>query len=214
MKRHLRSDTTSVWIGDVRESTQKLRLKLKPGHESGFLAIFQQGVYLETQAGLPLAQVLEEAGFSRKYLEDKVQTVFLDGSAVDDLDSAIVEGGSVIALSAAMPGLAGAILRKGSPILALRSKTASETGGPRRTGDTLHAIRLKLFNMIAVEIGPGLLRKGILVKRSDFEDFLSSRRGLPEDAVLEAELDGAPVSPAELFGGKSIGSDYIALQTV
>src|SRR5208337_5424224 len=146
------------------ESIQNLRLKVKAGRESKFLPIFQQGVYLKSRAGLPLAKVLEEAGFSRKYLEEKVQTVFLDGNAVDDLDCAIVEGGSVIALSGAMPGLAGAILRKGSLISALRSKTSPEMV-PHRTEDTMHALRLKLFNTIANEMGPGLLHSGILVKR-------------------------------------------------
>ena len=52
------------------ESIQNLRLKLKPGQESGFLGIFQKGVYLKTRGGLPLSEVLEEAGFSRKYLEE------------------------------------------------------------------------------------------------------------------------------------------------
>ncbi len=195
------------------ESVQNLRLKLKPGLESGFLAIFQNGVYLKTRAGLPLSEVLEEAGFSRKYLDEKVQTVFIDGSAVDDLDYAIVEGGSMIALSGAMPGLAGAILRKGSPIAALRSKTSPEMG-THRTEDTMHVLRLKLFNTIANEMGPRLLHNGILVKRSDLEDFLSNRPKLLEEAVLEAELDSVPISPAELLGGKSIRSTYIVLQII
>jgi hypothetical protein len=197
----------------VLESIQNLRLKLKPGQESGFLGIFQKGVYLKTRGGLPLSEVLEEAGFSRKYLEEKVQTVFLDGSAVDDLDCAIVEGGSMVALSGAMPGLAGAILRKGSPISALRSKTSPEMG-THRTKDTMQALRLKLFNTIANEMGPGLLQSGILVKRSDLEDFLSNKRKLLEEALLEAELDGVPISPAELLGGKSIRSTYIVLQII
>lgn len=195
------------------ESIQHLCLKLKPGREPGFLAIFHKGVYLRSRAGLPLSEVLEAAGFSRKYLEEKVQTVFLDGSAVDDLDCAIVEDGSVIALSAAMPGLAGAILRKGSPILALRSRT-SQVMVPHRTDDTMHALRLKLFNTIANEMGPGLLHSGILVKRQDLEDFLSNRRKLLEDAVLEAELDGVPLPVLELPGGKSISSTYIVLQII
>ncbi len=192
---------------------QNLRIKLKPGRESRLLAIFQMGVYLKTRAGLPLARVLEEAGFPRKYLEENVQTVFLDGSAIDDLDCAIVEVGSVIALSAAMPGLAGAILRKGSPISALRSKTSPKMD-THSASDTMYALRLKLFNTIANEMGPGLLHRGILVKRQDWQDFLSNRRKLLEDAVLEAELDAVPISPAELLGGKPIRSTYIVLQII
>jgi len=182
---------------------------LKPGQESRLFPIFQQGVYLKTLAGLPLARVLEEAGFSRKYLEEKVQTVFLDGSAVDDLDRAIVKDGCVIALSAAMPGLAGAILRKGSPISALRSRTSAEMG-PHCTEEAI--LKLKLFNTIAKEMGPELLNSGILLKGSDLEDFFSNRDELLQEAVMEAELDRAPVSLAGLLDGKSIRSNYVVLQ--
>jgi hypothetical protein len=191
------------------ESIRNLRLKLKPGQESRLFPIFQQGVYLKTLAGLPLARVLEEAGFSRKYLEEKVQTVFLDGSAVDDLDRAIVKDGCVIALSAAMPGLAGAILRKGSPISALRSRTSAEMG-PHCTEEAI--LKLKLFNTIAKEMGPELLNSGILLKGSDLEDFFSNRDELLQEAVMEAELDRAPVSLAGLLDGKSIRSNYVVLQ--
>jgi hypothetical protein len=193
------------------ESIQNLRLKVKAGWESKFLPIFHRGVYLKSRAGLPLAKVLEEAGFPRKYLEEKVQTVFLDGSAVDDLDWAIVKDGSVIALSAAMPGLAGAILRKGSPIAALRSRTSAEIG-PHRAEDAIDILRLKLFNTIAKEMGPELLHSGILLKRVDFENFLDGTPDLLKEALLEAELDGAPVSPAVLLDGKSIRSNYVVLQ--
>jgi hypothetical protein len=195
------------------ESIQNLRLRLKPGHESWPLPIFQQGFYLRARAGLPMAKILEEVGFSRKYLEEKAQTVFLDGSAVDDLDRTLVEGDSVIALSGAMPGLVGAILRKGSPIAALRSKTGAETG-PRSAEDTVYTLRLKLFNTIVEEMGPGLLHRGILLKGSDLNEFLSGRRELLEEALLEAELDGARVSLAELLGGNSIRSNYVAFQII
>ncbi len=195
------------------ESIQNLRLRLKPRRDSSLLPIFQQGICLKIRAGLPLAAILEEAGFSRKYLEEKVQTVFLDGSALDDLDSQIVKGSSVIALSAAMPGLAGAIFRKGSPVSALRSKTSPRMS-PNCGKDAMLTLRLKLFNTIAKEMGPGLLHSGILLKRSDLEDFLLSRRELLEESVLEAELDGSPVSLANLLGGKAIHSNHVVLQII
>ena len=193
------------------ESVRNLHLKLRPGREPRFLQIFQQGIYLRIKVEMPLAEVLEQAGFSGKYLEQKVQTVFLDGSAVDDLDRAIVKDGCAIGLSAAMPGLAGAILRKGSPISGLRSKTAAATG-PGSSAGEIGTVRLKLFNRVAEEMGPELLHKGILLKISDFENFMAGRPGLLEEAVLEAELDGAPISPAELLGGEWIRSDYLVLR--
>ena len=197
----------------MSEPIQSLFLKLRPGREPRFLSIFQQGIYLRTRTGSTMAQVLDAAGFTRKYLEERVQTVFLDGSAIDDPDSEIVRGGCVIALSAAMPGLAGAILRKGSPISALRSKTSAQKD-LHSTDDAIETLRLKLFNRVAEEMGPELLHRGILLKRSDFENFMASRPGLMEEAVLEAELDGVTVSPAGLLGGKSIRSDYVVLRVL
>ncbi len=158
-----------------------------------------------------MAQVLDAAGLPRQYLAERVQTVFLDGRAVDDPDSEFVRGGCVIALSAAMPGLAGAILRKRSPISALRSKTSAQTG-LHSTGDAVETMRLKLFNRVAEEMGPELLHRGILLKRADFENFLAGRPGLMEEAVLEAELDGVTVSVGDLAGGKSILSEYVVLR--
>jgi uncharacterized protein YjbI with pentapeptide repeats len=184
---------------------------MESGLEPVFLQIFQQGVYLKTRAGLSLSEVLEEAGFSRKYLEERVRTVFLDGTAIDDLDNAIIRGDCVIALSAAMPGLAGAILRKGSPISVLRSSTPAITD-LNSSGDALHTLRLKLFNAVAKEMGPELLRSGILLKRSDLEQLLSNRLEPVKGSIMEAELDGCPVSPADLLGGKLIHSDLVFLQ--
>ena len=194
----------------MSEPIQSVLLKLRPGRGVEAPFDISAGVYLRMRAGATMAQVLDAAGFSRKYLEERVQTVFLDGSAVDDPDSEIVRNGCVIALSAAMPGLAGAILRKGSPISALRSKTSAQTG-LHLTGDAIETLRLKLFNRVAEEMGPELLHKGILLKRPDFENFLAGRPGLLEEAVLEAELDGVTVSPATLLDGKSIHSDYVVL---
>ena len=75
----------------MSEPIHSLFLKLRPGQESRFLSIFQQGVYLRTRAGLTMAQVLDAAGFPRKYLKERVQTVFLDGSAIDDPDLKLSE---------------------------------------------------------------------------------------------------------------------------
>jgi len=51
-----------------------------------------------------------------------VQTVVLDALVVDDPDTATVRDGSTIALSAAMPGIAGCMLRKSSRYAPMRSQ--------------------------------------------------------------------------------------------
>jgi len=60
------------------------------------------------RVGLSVKKVLcEQWGISPEYLDKRVKTIFLNGNAVDDIDKAILQDGSTLALSAAMPGLAG-----------------------------------------------------------------------------------------------------------
>jgi hypothetical protein len=70
-------------------------------------------IRLMVRAGYTVREVLcGHLGVDPNFLERHIQTIFHDGKAVDDLDSEAVKDGSTLALSAAMPGLAGAILRR------------------------------------------------------------------------------------------------------
>ena len=60
----------------------------------------------------------------------------LDGKPVDDIGAALVQDGSTLALSAAMPGLVGATLRRGGAYSSFRSAiTYHETGERLRAGE-------------------------------------------------------------------------------
>ena len=88
---------------------------------------------------------------------------------VDDLESAELRPGSTLTLSAAMPGLVGATLRKGGFYSAMRSEISWKAGGDasERHDGPPSTIRLKLFNTVLREIGPTVLRRGVLVDRRD-----------------------------------------------
>ena len=62
----------------------------------------------------------EEIGAGPATIE-KIQSIMLDGKPVDDIGSAMIHDGSVLALSAAMPGLVGATLRRGGAYASFRS---------------------------------------------------------------------------------------------
>ncbi|MCX5908268.1 MAG: hypothetical protein NTY64_14075, partial [Deltaproteobacteria bacterium] len=95
-------------------STTTLQLTLPGDQAVRFFPLFQQGIRLKVRVGCSLKQLLgEQLGLAPDYLEERVQTLFLDGKVVDDLENAFIRDGSVIALSAALPGLAGATLRRG-----------------------------------------------------------------------------------------------------
>ena len=87
------------------------------------------------------------------------------------MDSAWVENGSKLALSAAMPGLVGVTFRKGGFYASLRNTiTYSKTKASVVKGDG--EIVLKLFNMVAKELGPAFLKNGIMVEGNTFQNFV------------------------------------------
>jgi hypothetical protein len=139
----------------------------------------------------------EDLGLSAHFLETRVQTVFLNGKAVDDLSTAVVKDGSVLALSAAMPGLLGATLRRGSYYAAMRGEISYQAGDEAvQHGEG--TIRLKLFNLLVREVGSVLLKKGILVPGTDLQEFLAKRPALFWDACLKAVYQGREMAPREL----------------
>jgi len=70
-----------------------------------------------------------------------------------------------------MPGLVGATFRKGGRYASFRSTIShSETGNSGVKGDG--EIVLKLFNMVAKELGPAFLQKGIIIEGKRFQDLM------------------------------------------
>jgi len=132
--------------------------------QRGFLISCPNPVALETLLlGLP--------GFNREYIHNRIETIFINGSAADSLAYSL-EPGSTVALSAAMPGLAGAIFRKGGPHAGLRTLPP-----PARSENHGHHefVTLKLFNMVADDTVQPLLHQGILMKRATLARFFRNR---------------------------------------
>ena len=157
---------------------QTLNLTLKKSALHYFFPLFQQGVIIKTQVGGNIKDLLSlHLEIPPDYLENRIQTIFLDGKAVDNLGEAMVRDGSTLALSAAMPGLVGATLRRGGAFASLRRAITFSEGGeviPQKEG----RIVLKLFNLLVPELGPPLLAKGIWLKGEDLNRFLG---GLKKD---------------------------------
>ncbi|MFW2366124.1 MAG: hypothetical protein ACN4GW_06885 [Desulforhopalus sp.] len=149
-----------------------------PSHTlSLFTTLLQSGIEISATSGETLGKFLDQfPGFTPEYLAETVQTIFLDGTAVDDLTLPLEGDNPVLALSAAMPGLAGAIFRKNSFHSALRTETKSEssTSEPEKK----ISVTLKLFNSIARERGAELLAQGVPVKSIILAAFLGKRPNL------------------------------------
>jgi hypothetical protein len=138
------------------------------------LHLLESGLRMEVMVGCSLASLLcEQIGIPKDYLDNRIQTLFLNAKAVDNVDTATVNNGAVIALSAAMPGLVGATLRKGGTFSGLRAAISQR---PSAAGEDLvpGTITLKLFNLVAEEMGPDLLTRGILVPGKRLKDYLDT----------------------------------------
>ncbi len=135
------------------------------------MAIYQQGFRFETQLGAGVkATLVSELGVEPEFVDRRVQTVFMDGRAVDDLEKAQLRTGNVLTLSGAMPGLVGACFRKSGKYAPLRSEI-SYTPPDLSTSPKKGLITVKLFNALIPELGPTFLEHGILIDRNQY-DFL------------------------------------------
>jgi len=135
------------------------------------------------------------------YVDRRITTIFLDGKPVDAVGSARIREGSVLALSAAMPGLAGAILRRGGALAILRGNLPRAEGDDREAPGRDGVITLKLFNLLGPELAPGFLRRGVLLPAAGVENLLDGRPPEFWDGCREILLDGMRVDAASLADG-------------
>ncbi len=125
-------------------------------------------------AGSTLEELLiEQLDIAREYIEKKISTIFLDGRPVDDLHGTVVREGSVLSLSAAMPGLVGATMRRKGAYASFRGAIAYHE---KEGSDVRHEgfIEVKLFNLVMAELGPLFLKRGVYVRTDDLTNLISS----------------------------------------
>ena len=149
-----------------------------------FVPLLQRGVPVKVRVGCSLRGLLEDQfGLNAEYMKERVKTVFMDGKPVDDWDTALVQDGAVLALSAAMPGLAGATLRRGGVWAGMRSQiTHQENRSPIAPEEGF--VVMKLFNLLIPELGPLFLERGIFLPREELEELLKS---LPDEFWREGK---------------------------
>ena len=140
----------------------------------------------------PLSQ--QAAGIYHKLYFGCCADDFLNGTAVDDLTVPLSGEEPILALSAAMPGLAGAIFRRNSFHAALRTTPDKKT---ENTESAHITVTLKLFNSIASERGPELLKKSVIIKTGHLTNFLAKRPSLPS-LVKHVVFSGKTVSMENL----------------
>jgi hypothetical protein len=176
---------------------QHLNLVVKANLIPRFLNLIEHGFKLKIKAGLSIRELFcDHLGISDDYFDNRIQTLFLDGKPVDNVDTTRVYDGARIALSAAMPGLVGATFRKGGRYASFRgtiSYSEAKNASVRGQGE----ITLKFFNMIAKELGPAFLQKGIIIEEKRFQDF-----ALRNSEDLKADCNSVHLNDAEIDAAK------------
>ena len=180
------------------KGSEGLNLSVSPEQVARFHRLMQEGFMVKVELGCTLKTLLcDQFGVSPEYLETRVQTVFLNGKPVDDLESTEVPAGATLALSAAMPGLVGATLRRGGYYAPMRSDITyrkDEADGARGEG----MVRMKLFNLLGPELAPTFLARGIWLSGFRLQGFVSQ---LPDEFWTQCKaihLDGAAISVTAL----------------
>lgn len=137
-----------------------------------FFPMLQKGVEVPAIVGCSLKSLLiDQFAIPPNYVTDRITTVFLDNRPVDNLEQAIIQDGSRVTLSAAMPGLVGATMRRGGYYAALRQGISHAAGNVTASG-TCGTIRVKLFNLLLGELGPLVLAHGLFLKQDELEELL------------------------------------------
>lgn len=139
-----------------------------------FYPLLQSGIRVPVEVGCSLKSLLcDQLSIPDSYVTDRITTIFLDNHPVDDLDHAIILDGSRIALSAAMPGLVGATMRRGGFYASLRegiSQLSRDDSVEQHTG----IVTIKLFNLLLAELEPTLLAHDVLLDQNNRDELLLS----------------------------------------
>lgn len=170
-----------------------LSLVVKPKLLGKFLQLLQKGVNVTGRIGSTVRSFLcDDLGLSPEYLDKRIQTLFLNGKAIDNPDTALLKEDSTLALSAAMPGLLGATLRKGGFYAKMRSEISHQE---QTQGIVLHEglVLLKLFNLLPAEIGPAILERGIWLKGEELSRLLKDLSDELGEGCTEAKVNGQGV---------------------
>lgn len=163
--------------------SDSLALQLASDQLNIFFPILQKGVTVPATVGCTLRSLLiDQFSIPDDYVTDRITTIFLDNRPVDDLDRSIIQDGSRLTLSAAMPGLVGATMRRGGFYAALRQGISHVAGSGIIVGE-YGTVRIKLFNLLLAELGPLVLARGLLLERDELDELLQNLPTSPKGSL-------------------------------
>lgn len=165
-------------------------LSFRTSQPEQFQQLFQDHFYVACEDGCTIREFLcEQMHVCGDYTQRRIQTVFLNGHPVDDIDTAQITAGDTVALSSAMPGLMGAMMRSNSPFKQMRDtitlhQKATQEDSPGRQC----LVRMRLFNFLAKELAGLFTDNGFYIETDVFQQFLTRQEPTLEGILL----DGTP----------------------
>jgi len=174
-----------------------LLIRAASGSLAALTPLAREGLDLSLPAGRSLRESLAlDLGLCPDCVEERIQTVFLDGAPVDDIDADALKPSCTLALAGALPGVAGIAMRRGSPVGVYREGITHHAEASGSTSGEL-SLTLKLFNSVAVECLAKVLAHGVGVRAGRLAELLAADPEALADAAFE--LDGRALTRAELI---------------
>ena len=180
-------------------SESGLILTVTAAEHPNFVGLLNAGFMVNIRVGESVKTfVCDRLGMDEVYFDERVQTLFLDSKPVDDPATAVVKNGSILALSAAMPGLVGAVFRKGGKYRGMRGSITHPDENDVTAGKT-GWVTVKLFNLILKELGPFFLEAGIWLKGETIQAFFADRVSRLAGDIQSVNLNGKELAPQALL---------------
>ncbi|EGJ51185.1 hypothetical protein Desaf_2873 [Desulfocurvibacter africanus subsp. africanus str. Walvis Bay] len=175
-------------------------LRFTHAQPNQFEIILQAGFALPVERPTNVYEFLrDQLGVPEEVIQQRIQTLFLNSSPVDNLLTAQVRPGSTLALSGALPGLLGATMRRGGYYSRMREGISYKQDEPLTEE---HAkpflVQVRLYNLMARDLAGYALRRGILVPKDRLCEFLEQQPPAFWMQFGQCELDEKPI-PTDAF---------------
>lgn len=211
-------------VADIRPA-EKITMPFAPGTTleihlprrllSLMRLVLARGIHYQAPAGISVNEFLtQHLRLDADFTHNRIQTIFMDGQAVDSPDETRIIRPCTLGLSAAMPGLFGAAFRKDGQYQAMRRSYKAGRSGPENSEfDAMVPVTVKCFNQVAEGIGNDLLGRGVCMDAGDFLQFWRSQRILLEPGCLGVWMDGAQINPLQMANRLGETTGDIVLKT-
>jgi len=164
-----------------------------------FFIMLQEGIFVQTQVGRSIRTVLKDIfNINDELIEKRISTILLNGKVVDDIDRAIIKENSYLSISGAMPGLAGAIVRRQSKYETFRTAITyveKEESYPVKTC----CFTIKIFNTLLNELAQKLLKKGIILYAYRLRQIFLEKKERLKDVITLLYVNETKVESLDLL---------------